>query len=65
MGRLHYDSPKMNSIGLKVTSGSGLIKFILMVRKKVVCFKKGNQLFGDNGLQSLRDRKDDCNRAMV
>ena len=36
-----------------------------MVRKKVVCFKEGKQLFGDNGLHSLRDERSDCNRAIV
>ena len=38
-----------------------------MVRKKVVCFKEGKQLFGDNGLHSLRDEGggSDCNRAIV
>ena len=37
---------------------------MLMVRKKVVCFKEGKQLFGDNGLHSLRDERSDCNRAI-
>ena len=36
-----------------------------MVRKKAVCFKVGKQLFGDNGLHSLRDERSDCNRAIV
>ena len=36
-----------------------------MVRKKVVCFKEGKQLFGGNGLHSLRDERSDCNRAIV
>ena len=36
-----------------------------MVRKKVVCFKEGKQLLGDNGLHSLRDERSDCNRAIV
>ena len=34
---------------------SGLLKPMLMIRKKVVCFKEGKQLFGDNCLHSLRD----------
>ena len=55
----------MNNIGWKVTSRSGLSKPILMVRKKVACFKEGKQLFGDNGLHSLRDERSDCNRAIV
>ena len=36
-----------------------------MVRKKVVCFKEGKQLFGDNGLHSQRDERSDSNRAVV
>ena len=36
-----------------------------MVRKKVVCFKEGKQLFVDNGLHSLRDVRSDCNRAIA
>ena len=36
-----------------------------MVRKKVVCFKEGKQLFGDNGLHSLRDERSDCNKAIA
>ena len=45
----------MNSIRQKVTSRSGLSKAILVIRKKVVCFKEGEQLFGDGSLHSLRD----------
>ena len=33
-----------------------------MLRRKVVCFKEGKQLFGDNG---LRYERNDCNRAIV
>ena len=36
-----------------------------MVRKKVACFKEGKQMFGHNGLHSLRDERSDCNRAIV
>ena len=36
-----------------------------MVKKKVVCFKEGKQLFADNGLHSLGDERSDCNRAIV
>ena len=36
-----------------------------MVRKKVVCFKESKQLCDDNGLDSLRDERSDCNRAIV
>ena len=36
-----------------------------MIREKVVCFKEGKQLFGDNSFDSLRDEKSDCNRATV
>ena len=51
----------MNSISQKVTSRSGLSKAILVIRKKVVCFKEGKQLFGDDSLHSLRDEWSDCN----
>ena len=36
-----------------------------MVRKKVVSFKEGKQLFGDSGLYSLRDERNDCNKVIV
>ena len=55
----------MNSIGYKDTDRSGLSKPTWMVRKKVVYFKEGKQLFGDNGLHSLRYERSDCNRAIV
>ena len=45
----------MNSVSQKVTSRSGLSKVILVIRKNVVCFKEGKQLFGDDSLHSLRD----------
>ena len=35
------------------------------MRKKAVCFKESNELFGDSGLNSLRDERSDCNRAIV
>ena len=44
----------MNSVSQKVISRSGLSKAIL-IRKKVVCFKEGKQLFADDILHSLRD----------
>ena len=55
----------MISIGCKVTGRSGLSKPILMIRKKVVCIKESKQLFGDNGLHSLRDKRSDWNRVIV
>ena len=36
-----------------------------MVRKEVVCFKEGKQLFGDNGLHSLIDERSDFSRVIV
>ena len=36
-----------------------------MSRKKVVGFKESKQLFGDNGLHSLRDGRSDWNRMIV
>ena len=55
----------MSSIGYKVTRRSSLSKPILAIRKKAVCFKEGKQLFGDNGLHSLRDVRSHCNGAIV
>ena len=46
----------MNSVSKKVTSRSGLLKAILVIRMKVVCFKEGKQLFGDDSLHSIRDK---------
>ena len=36
-----------------------------MIKKEVVSFKESKQLFGDNGLHSLRDERSKCNRAVV
>ena len=36
-----------------------------MVRKKVVGFKEGKQLFGENGIPSLIDERSNWNRALV
>ena len=55
----------MNSVSQKVTCRSGLSKAILVIRKKVVCFKEGKQLLGDDSLHSLRDERGDCNWAIV
>ena len=37
-------------------------KAILVIRKKIVCFKEGKQLFGDNGLLGLKDERGDSDR---
>ena len=55
----------MNSIGYKAIGRSGLLKHILMVRKKVICFTEGCQLFGDNGFRTFRDERRYCNRTIV
>ena len=46
----------MDGISEKITSGPGFSKVILVVREKVVCFKKCKELFSDNGLHCCRDK---------
>ena len=59
---LAYRSIKSKS--LKVAGRSGLSKPIL-VRKKVVCFEEGKQLFGANGLHIFRDERSEYNRTII
>ena len=45
----------MDSISKKITSGPGFSKAIRVIRKRIVCFKEGRELFGDNVLHCFRD----------
>ena len=55
----------MNSITEKVTSRSGLSKAILVIRKKIVCFKEGKEFFNHNALHCFRDECSNCSGTIV
>lgn len=40
----------MDSIGEKITSRPGFSKTILAIRKKIVAFTEGQEMFSENGL---------------
>ena len=45
----------MDSISKKITSRPGCSKAILVIRKKIVCFKEGKKLFSDDSLYCFGD----------
>ena len=44
----------MGSTSKKIASRPGFSKSILVIREKIVCFKKGRKSFSDDGLHCSR-----------
>ena len=55
----------MDSISKKITSRAGFSKAIRVIRKRIVCFKEGRELVGDDCLHCFRDEWNDCSRTIV
>ena len=57
--------PKINSISDKIIRRSGILKYTLVIKKDIVCFKEGNGFFNDGGLHFFRDHLSDCNGMII